>query len=169
MRKNSPDFAKAGFSANTGSSQLIQSPRSPVSPSGSRLMRVPSAALTFSKTSPALAIGTLPTRYTLRDIYCSGVLTAALGVDFQKRAHGLFRAGARHAAFGGDAEQRRVTARRGDAGFGALGAVLGVHDAEEERGTFGELEIAKRPVKGVVAAVHRHGHMNVSELVRNGF
>jgi hypothetical protein len=48
--------------ANTGSSQVIQSPRSPVSPSGMRLMRVPSTPLTVSNTSCALAIGTLPTR-----------------------------------------------------------------------------------------------------------
>jgi hypothetical protein len=61
-RKNSPDFTKAGLSAKTGSSQVIQSPRSPVSPSGSRLMRAPSAALTCAKTSCAFAIGTLPTR-----------------------------------------------------------------------------------------------------------
>jgi hypothetical protein len=50
------------LSAKTGSSQVIQSPRSPVSPSGSRLMRAPSAALTSAKTSCAFAIGTLPTR-----------------------------------------------------------------------------------------------------------
>ena len=55
-------FAAPGSSANTGSSQVIQSPRSPVSPSGMRLIRVPSAALTVSNTCSAFAIGTLPTR-----------------------------------------------------------------------------------------------------------
>ena len=41
---------------------LERAPRAPVSPSGNRLTRGPRAALTVSKTCPALAIGTLPTR-----------------------------------------------------------------------------------------------------------
>jgi hypothetical protein len=61
-RKISSDFSSAGFSANTGSSQVIQSERAPVSPSGMRLSRGPSAALTVSNTTPASASGTLPTR-----------------------------------------------------------------------------------------------------------
>src|SRR5262245_9374864 len=37
---------------------------------------------------------------------------ANVGVDLQQRTHRRFGAGARHAAFGGDAERRRVAARR---------------------------------------------------------
>src|SRR5262245_25926315 len=44
---------------------------------------------------------------------------ANVGVDLQQRAHRRFGAGARHPAFGGDAERRRVAARRRDAGSGA--------------------------------------------------
>src|SRR5262245_62345862 len=40
---------------------------------------------------------------------------ANVGVDLQQRTHRRFGAGARHAAFGGDAERRRVAARRRDA------------------------------------------------------
>ena len=61
-RNTSSDFSSAGLLANTGSSQMIQSARSPVSPSGMRLRCGPSAALTFSNTSAALSPGTLPTR-----------------------------------------------------------------------------------------------------------
>ncbi len=61
-RNNSSDFSSAGLSAKTGSSQVIQSERSPVSPSGMRLRRGPSAALTAVNTARASASGTLPTR-----------------------------------------------------------------------------------------------------------
>ena len=65
-RNTSSDFSSAGLLANTGSSQVIQSLRSPVSPSGMRFRRGPSAALTVSNTSRAFDSGTLPTRCTLR-------------------------------------------------------------------------------------------------------
>src|SRR5271169_6658606 len=93
--------------------------------------------------------------------------SAALGMDFEQRAHRFLRSGARHAALGGNAEFRDVAARRGDPRFGARGAVPGVNNAEEQRGAVGQFEIAKRPVEGVVAAIHRNRHVNVSELVWN--
>src|SRR4029079_14615248 len=65
-RKSSSDFSSAGFPENAGSSQVIQSDRSPVSPSGMRLRREPSTPLTVAKTSRALRSGTLPTRWTWR-------------------------------------------------------------------------------------------------------
>src|SRR5262245_6127422 len=74
-RNTSSDFSSAGLSANTFSSQTIQSCRSPVSPSGIRRRRWPSAALTRPNTSAALAPGTLPTRWTSRG-------TASVQVEF---------------------------------------------------------------------------------------
>src|SRR6516165_5476176 len=60
----SSESTNAGLSANTGRSHMIQSLRSPVSPSGIRLSFAPNAALTVRNTASALAIGTLPTRWT---------------------------------------------------------------------------------------------------------
>src|SRR3974390_2478486 len=54
------DGARGGPPVKPGPSHLIQSDRSPVSPSGRRLRREPSAALTVAKTSRASASGTLP-------------------------------------------------------------------------------------------------------------
>ena len=63
---------------------------------------------------------------------------ADIGVDLQKRPHGILRARTRHAAFGGNAEIRRVAARRGDARLGAGDAILGVDHAEKQRGAIAE-------------------------------
>src|SRR3974377_197841 len=96
-----------------------------------------------------------------------GALSArtALGMNFEERTHGLLRASARHAAFGSDAEFRSMAARRGNARPGPLGPIFSVDDAQEQRGARGQIEIAKRAMKGVIAAIHRHGHMNVGEPV----
>ena len=88
-------------------------------------------------------------------------------MDLQERAHRFFRSRARHAAFGGDAEVRRVAARRGDARLGACDAVFGVHQAEKQRGAIAELEIAQRPIERIVAAINRNRHVDISELVRD--
>ncbi len=55
-------FQAPDFRQNAGSSQVIQSDRSPVSPSGMRLRRGPSTPLTVANTSRASRSGTLPTR-----------------------------------------------------------------------------------------------------------
>src|SRR5688572_24644124 len=65
-RNTSSDFSSAALPANAGSSQVIQSLRSPVSPSGMRRSDGPNAALTVSNTARAFASGTLPTRCTWR-------------------------------------------------------------------------------------------------------
>src|SRR3954447_9036104 len=57
-------ISNCGRELNSGYCQTIQSERAPVSPSGSRRMRSPSASATLRKTSSALPSGTLPTRRT---------------------------------------------------------------------------------------------------------
>src|SRR5262249_26709926 len=71
------------------------------------------------------------------------------------------------AAFGGDAELRYMTPRRGNTRLRAGDAVLRMHDAEIELGAGRKLEIAERLIERVVGALDRHRHMNVGELVRD--
>src|SRR5580704_10790725 len=77
---------------------------------------------------------------------------ADVGVDFQERAHCLLRTGARHAAFGGNAEFRRVALRRREPGPRAFDTVFGMHEAEEKLGAVAEIEIAERAMKHVIVA-----------------
>src|SRR5580692_10628867 len=95
---------------------------------------------------------------------CILAVGADVGMDFQERPHRLFRTGARHAAFGGDAEFRRVPPRRREPGPRAFDAVLGMNEAEKKLGALAECEIAERTMERVVVAFDRHRHMNIGEL-----
>jgi hypothetical protein len=69
----------------------------------------------------------------------------------------------------GDAEIRRVAARRRNTRLGAGNSVLGMHQAEKKFGPLAELEIAKRPMERIIAALYRHRHVKIGELVRDRF
>src|SRR4029077_8824344 len=68
------------------------------------------------------------------------------------------RIAARHAAFGGDAVDADVTARRVKPRFVALGVVV-VDEAEIERGAQPQLELLERREISVVGAALRHRQM----------
>src|SRR5262245_45125555 len=107
-------------------------------PDSTRLDR--SAARTCDNApSRSLGLGECPLRRC-----APSAAVAYVGVDLQERAHRRFGPGARHAAFGGDAERRRVAARRRDAGPGARDPVACMHHAEIKLGARAELEIAQR-------------------------